>query len=201
MLVEVWSDVVCPWCYLGKRRLEAALTSAGVEADVAWRSFQLDPAASGRAPVYEMLAAKTGGSPEDVRAMTAHVAELAAAEGLAYDFEHAVSVNTFDAHRLAHHAAAHGLGPEMAERLFRAHLCEGLVVDDPAVLATLASDVGVPPVEDGAYADEVRADIAMARRLGASGVPFFVIDRKYGVSGAQPVETFVRALERAAQPA
>ncbi|MEU9450852.1 DsbA family oxidoreductase [Streptomyces sp. NPDC048277] len=205
--VDVWSDVVCPWCYIGKRRLEAALDRFGHadEVEVHWHSFQLDPAhpRGERRPVFETLAQKTGAPPAQVRAMTRQVTELAAAEGLRYDLERAVAVNTIDAHRLGHLAEAHGLGARMHERLLRAHLGEGEVVDDPDTLVRLGTEVGVPEDEirrmlaGDAYADAVEADIREARRYGVTGVPFFVLDRTYGLSGAQPADTFLSALRTA----
>jgi predicted DsbA family dithiol-disulfide isomerase len=199
--IEVWSDIVCPWCYIGKRRLESALAGFGHEVEVEWKSFQLDPTfPHGKAvPVYEALAEKFGGG--DVRAMTERVGALAAVEGLHYDFEHAVMVNTFDSHRLAHHAKSQGLGPEMHERLMRAQLIEGENLGEVDTLVRLAEELGVegagPVVTSDQYTSEVEADIREARQLGANGVPFFVLDRKYGVSGAQPVEVFQQALETA----
>jgi predicted DsbA family dithiol-disulfide isomerase len=199
--IEVWSDIVCPWCYIGKRRLESALAGFEQPVDVQWRSFQLDPTfPAGKAiPVYEGLAGKFGAA--DVRGMTKHVGELAAAEGLHYDFDHAVMVNTFDAHRLTHHAKAQGLGGEMHERLMRAQLIEGETVNDVDVLVRLSEEIGVEGARavltTDRYSTDVTADIREARRLGATGVPFFVLDRKYGVSGAQPVEVFSAALKQA----
>lgn len=207
MRIDVWSDVVCPWCYIGKRRLERALAEFehAAEVEIEWHSFLLDPAhpKGVRRPVHEVLAEKTGGSPAQVRAMTDRVKALAAAEGLAYDFDRAVMVDTVDAHRLTHLAKAHGLGPQMHERLLRAQLIEGEVLDDPDTLVRLGVEVGVP--EDAArrmlagpqYTREVEADFAQARRLGITGVPFFVLDRSYAVSGAQPVEVFLAALRTA----
>ncbi len=200
MKIEVWSDIVCPWCYIGKRRLESALADFDHAVDVEWRSFQLDPTfPRGTAiPVYEGLAQKFGG---DVRAMTERVTELAAVEGLHYDYDHAVMVNTFDAHRLTHHAKAQGLGGEMHERLMRAQLVEGETVNDVDTLVRLAEDIGVEGAREvltsDRYTSDVEADIREARLLGATGVPFFVLDRKYGVSGAQPVEVFASALRQA----
>ncbi|GII42409.1 DSBA oxidoreductase [Planotetraspora phitsanulokensis] len=205
--VEVWSDVVCPWCYIGKRRLERALEGfehAG-EVEVEWRSFQLDPThpKGVRQPVYEALAQKMGGSTAQIRAMTDRVKALAAEEGLEYDFEHSISVNTFDAHRLTHLAKAHGLGGETHERLMRAQLIEGETLDDVDTLVRLGAEVGVPAdearrvLEGDDYTREVEEDIREAQMLGATGVPFFVLNRMYGVSGAQPVELFLSALRTA----
>jgi predicted DsbA family dithiol-disulfide isomerase len=205
--VEIWSDIICPWCYIGKRRFETAL--AGVEApvEVEWKSFQLDPTfPRGTAiPVYDALAEKFGGGPAQVQEMTGRVTALAAVEGLHYDYDHAVMVNTFDAHRLTHHAKSQGLGGEMHERLMRAQLIEGETINDVDTLVRLAEEVGVegagPVVASDQYTDDVNADIREARLLGATGVPFFVLDRKYGVSGAQPAEVFEQALRQALEGA
>jgi len=205
--IEVWSDIVCPWCYIGKRRLESALAGFDHDVEVEWKSFQLDPEfPRGKAiPVYDALAQKFGGGAGGVAAMTERVSSLAAVEGLHYDYEHAVMVNTFDAHRLAHHAKSQGLGPEMHERLMRAQLIEGETLNDVDTLVRLAEEVGVegagPVVTSDQYTADVEADIHEARLLGANGVPFFVLDRKYGVSGAQPVEVFAQALATAAEAA
>ena len=207
MQIEVWSDIVCPWCYLGKRRLEKAIArfEHADEVEVVWRSFQLDPGypKGAAAPVYERLAAKYGGSIDQIRAMTDRVKSLAAEEGLAYDFDHSVMANTFDAHRLTHLAKAHGLGPQMHERLMQAQLIEGENVDDAETLVRLGAEVGLPAAEvrkvlaGDEYAQDVTADIAQAQAYGASGVPFFVLDRRYGISGAQPTEVFLEALRTA----
>lgn len=208
MLIEVWSDVVCPWCYLGKRRLERALAGfehAG-EVEVVWRSFQLDPShpKGVRQPVHQMLAAKYGGTIDQARAMSERVKGLAAQEGLAYDFDRAISVNTFDAHRMTQLAKAHGRGAEMHERLLRAHLVEGELVDDADTLVRLGAEVGVPADEarrvlaGDEYADAVEEDIREARTLHVTGVPFFALDRRYGIAGAQSVEAFAAALRTAA---
>ncbi|KZB86308.1 disulfide bond formation protein DsbA [Amycolatopsis regifaucium] len=207
MYIDVWSDVVCPWCYLGKRRMETALGefAHADDVEVRWHSFQLDSShpKGHREPVRDMLAKKTGAPPEQVEAMTRQVTELAAAEGLTYDLGNAVSVNTLDAHRLNHLADQHGLGDRMHERLLKAHLCDGEIVDDLDTLVRLGTEVGVP--EDEArevlqgtkLAGEVDADFAEARRLGVNGVPFFVLNGAYGVSGAQSPVTFLSALEKA----
>jgi predicted DsbA family dithiol-disulfide isomerase len=203
--VEIWSDVVCPWCYIGKRRFERALADFEQPVDIVWRSFQLDPEAPVREDggFAESFAARKGLEVGHVRSMFTHVTEVAAGEGLAYDFDRVHGANTFDAHRLLHLAAAQGRQGELKERLLRAYFTEGEWIGDRAVLARLASEVGLDEaearraLEDGAYADEVHADIQTARSFGISGVPFFVFDRTFGVSGAQPVEVFTRALEAA----
>jgi predicted DsbA family dithiol-disulfide isomerase len=202
--IEIWSDVVCPWCYIGKRRLERALRDfehAG-EVEVTWRSFQLNPdTPPGTAvPTLDYLAGRFG--PESA-AMTARVAELAKTEGLDLDFGTALTVNTLDAHRLLHLAADLGVGAAAKERLLRAHFTEGADLSDHETLARLAGEVGLDPDRARAmlalteYDAEVRADLKEARRLGISGVPFFVFDRRYGISGAQPAETFGQALRTA----
>ncbi|WP_430791481.1 DsbA family oxidoreductase [Actinoplanes sp. G11-F43] len=202
--IDVWSDVVCPWCYIGKRRLETALDRFDGETTVTWHSYQLDPTipAGQREPVREMLAKKIGAPASQVRAMTHQVTQLAEAEGLAYNLGEAISVNTRDAHRVAHLAGQHGLGTEMHEALLKAHLCDAAVVDDPDVLVKLATDVGVPAGEvtdvlaGTKYGAEVDADIRTARQIGVNGVPFFLINQKYGISGAQSADTFLGALQK-----
>jgi predicted DsbA family dithiol-disulfide isomerase len=202
--VEIWSDIICPWCYIGKRRFETALAAVDQPVEIEWKSFQLDPTfpRDKAVPVYDALAEKFGGQ---VREMTGRVIALAEVEGLHYDYDHAVMVNTFDAHRLAHHAKSQGLGPEMHERLMRAQLIEGETINDVDTLVRLAEEIGVegarPVVTSDQYTDDVNADIREARLLGATGVPFFVLDRKYGVSGAQPAEVFEQALRQALEGA
>ncbi|AVT29024.1 disulfide bond formation protein DsbA [Plantactinospora sp. BC1] len=209
MQLEVWSDIVCPWCYLGKRRLETALGQFehADEVEVVWRSFQLDPSypKGEPRPVPEALREKLGASPAQVAAMQGHVTALAAEEGLDYHLDRSIMANTFDAHRLTHLAREYGLGTELHERLMRANLIEAENVDDPETLVRLGTDVGVPAeaarrvLAGDEYAKDVEADIAQARAFGANGVPFFVLDRRYGISGAQPVEAFLSALRTAHQ--
>ena len=204
MKIEIWSDVVCPWCYIGKRRLESALRQFehADEVEVAWRSFQLNPdtPAGTAVPTSDYLAGRFG---PQAKAMTGRVAELAADEGLDLDFDAALTVNTLDAHRLLHLAADLGIGDAAKERLLRAHFTEGADLSDHETLTRLLGEAGADPERVRAvlagpeYADAVRADIDEARRLGASGVPFFVIDRRYGISGAQPAETFLQVLRTA----
>jgi predicted DsbA family dithiol-disulfide isomerase len=211
--VEVWSDVVCPWCYIGKRRLETALERFGHRDDVevVWRSFQLDPSVpEGEThSTLPALAEKYGRSVEEMRGTMRHVEETAAGEGLRYDLANGVSGNTLLAHELLHLAAERGLQAEVKERLLHAHFEEARSVFDVDSLVALAAEVGLDEGEvRAAFADHrfrpaVEDDIATARALGATGVPFFVVDRRYGASGAQPAELLLQVLERAwadAQP-
>lgn len=207
MLVEIWSDVVCPWCYIGKRRLETALSRFphADQVEVIWRSFELDPGipADRTEPTLPRLARKYGGSEKQMRGMMAHVEELAAAEGLSYDLPNGVSGNTLRAHQLIHLAAAHGMAGDLKERLLHAHFEERTSVFDVDALVALAVEVGLDGDEaraalaDGRYLPQVREDIATARSLGINSVPFFVVDRAYGAAGAQPAEVLVQVLERA----
>lgn len=204
MELEIWSDIACPWCYIGKRRLERALGEFehADEVEVTWRSFQLHPdTPPGTAvPTRDYLAQRFG---PQAQAMTARVAEMGQGEGLTLDFASSLNVNTLEAHRLLHLAADLGIGDAAKERLLRAHFSEGADLSDHETLTRLlveagAGDARVREVLAGTeYADAVQADIDMARRLGANGVPFFVIDRKYGISGAQAAETFLHALRTA----
>ena len=199
--VEIWSDVVCPWCYIGKRRFETAAAQFDGEVEVTWRSFELDPHAP---PVREHtatehLAAKYGMSHEQAEASHAQMTELAAQEGLEYHFERARGGNSFDAHRLIHLATADGLQDEAMERVMRGYFTEGLPIGDREALVALAAELGLDgsALDSDAYADAVREDEHLAQRIGIQGVPFFVLDRRYGVSGAQPAEILVQALEKA----
>lgn len=203
--VEIWSDVVCPWCYIGKRRLEAAVASSGVPVEVTWRSFQLDPTAPRESSedVATHLGRKYGGGREAGLAMNERVSQIAATDGLEYHLDQAQRANTVDAHRLLHLAAAHGVQDELKERLLRAYFTEGRAIGDHGVLTALATDVGLPAerveqvLSSEEFADEVRADQEEATALGANGVPFFVVDRRYGISGAQPAEVFEQTLRQA----
>ena len=204
MKVEIWSDVVCPWCYIGKRRFEAALARfahAG-EVDVVWKSFELDPEAPARrGPTLEHLARKYGITEEQARQMHERMEAAAAAEGLEYHLDETQGGNTFDAHRLIHLAASHGVQDAMKERLLRAYFTEREAVGDGEALVRLGEEVGLtdaaPVLATDAFADEVRGDEREARLLGISAVPFFVIDRYYGIEGAQPAEVILRALDEA----
>jgi predicted DsbA family dithiol-disulfide isomerase len=207
MNVEIWSDVVCPWCYIGKRRFETALSRFphADDVDVAWRSFELDPAAPRRreGDLVEHLARKYGIAPEQARAKQAQLTHLAAQEGLDFRFDIAQPGNTLDAHRLLHLAADHGRQGAVKEGLLAAYLTDGAPIGEPDTLARVATGAGLGSadvhrvLDSDAYLAEVRADERQATELGITGVPFFVVDRKYAVSGAQPPEVLLGALERA----
>ena len=206
MKVEIWSDVVCPWCYIGKRNLEAALAEFPHRdrVEVEWRSFELDPTTPTRVELSmdEVLERKYGMSAEQASTANRQMTELAAKVGLEYHLDRVQIGNTFDAHRLIHLADAEGRGGAMKERLLAAYFTEGRSVSDHATLAELAGDVELDPalvaeVLDGdAYAAEVRADEARAVELGSTGVPFFVIDGRFAVPGAQPPDVLLRFLNR-----
>ncbi|MEU8620840.1 DsbA family oxidoreductase [Streptomyces sp. NPDC048623] len=210
MRVEIWSDIACPWCYIGKARFEKGLAAFAHrdEVEVVHRSFELDPnrAKGDTGPVLEMLARKYGRSLDEARAMEAHVAGNAEAEGLGYRTEGRDHGNTFDIHRLLHLAKDRGRQNELLDLAYRANFAEERSVFDDETLVTLAVEAGLDESEaravladPTAYADAVRADEREAAELGANGVPFFVLDRRYGVSGGQPAEVFTQALEQAWQ--
>jgi predicted DsbA family dithiol-disulfide isomerase len=204
MKVEIWSDVVCPWCYLGKRRFERALEAFGHPVDVTYRSFELDPSAErGRtAPTIDRLATKYGMNVPQATAAQRQMEQRAAEDGLEFHLDGLQSGNTRDAHRLLHLARAHGRQPELVERLHRAYFSEQRSIFDHASLTDLAVDVGLDRgnvsrvLASDEYGDAVDADEATARSLGASGVPFFVIDRRYGISGAEPAEAILETLNQ-----
>jgi predicted DsbA family dithiol-disulfide isomerase len=205
--VEIWSDIACPWCYIGKRRFETALAGyehAG-EVTYQWRSFELDPEAPAEraGDRAEHLAGKYGIPVEQARAMEEQMAERAAADGLTFDFSIARAGNTFDGHRVLQLALEHGVQPAMKERLMRAYFTDGELISDHATLVRLAGEVGLEGdevramLEGDRYAAEVREDEQLAQRIGIQGVPFFVLNRRYGVSGAQPADALMQALETA----
>ncbi len=207
MQIEVFSDVVCPWCYIGKRRLEEAL-SAFEHADqvtVTYRSFQLDPTspATSELSLEQMLAQKYGRSLAQAREMNDRVSGIAATVGLDFHLQDAHPANTFRAHRLLHFAATKGVGNGLTERLMRGYFAEGVRIGDRDELLRLAVEVGLDSGEAAAVLDsdafdaEVTADIELARAFGATGVPFFVFDRKYAVSGAQEAALFSEVLDTA----
>ncbi len=206
MRVDVWSDVVCPWCYVGKARFEKALRAFGHrdEVEVVFRSFELDPGQpkDQRETVLGMLSKKYGMSEEDARAADARAAGLAKAEGLGFDSDRPIG-NTFDIHRVIHLGREEGLQKELINAVYEAYFAQGLQVFDRDVITEVAAEAGleyraVGEVLDGdAYAGAVRQDEGMARDLGITGVPFFVFDMALAVSGAQPAETFASALNQA----
>jgi predicted DsbA family dithiol-disulfide isomerase len=207
--IEIWSDIACPWCYIGKRHLEQALDKFAHKGDVAivWRAFELDPAAPRvRDPSQsyaERLAKKYGTQLPEAQAMIDRMVDTAARDGLEFRFDRIRPGNTFDAHRLLHLAHEHGRQDALKERMLRAYLTEGQAIGDHDVLVTLAREVGLDEqaardVLDGdRFASEVRRDEAMASELGIHGVPFFVLAQRLGVSGAQPAEVLLGALEQA----
>src|SRR4051812_10721700 len=206
MHVEIWSEIACPWCYVGKRRFEAALAAFEQRDDVrvTWRSFELDPDAPPErgGERAEHLAAKYGMTREQAVEMQDQMAATAAGDGLELRFDRARGGSTFDAHRLVHLAAVHGAQDAMKERLLRAHFTEGELVSDAAVLARLADEVGLPTDEvaellgGDRFAAEVRDDERTAASLGIHAVPFFVLDRAIGASGAQSPEVLGELLRR-----
>ena len=207
MRVDIWSDVVCPWCYVGKRRFEAALAAFPHRdiVEVRWRSFELDPRAPRRrdGDRIEHLAAKYRIPRDQAEAMDRQITEAGRSVGLDFHLDRTQGGNSFDAHRLLHLATEQGLADEVKERLLRGYFSEGEPIGDPAVLARLAIEAGLSAAEvddvlaGDRYAESVRADEAAARALGATAVPFFVIDETYGIAGAQPPEIFTNVLERA----
>lgn len=210
MRIEIWSDVVCPWCYIGKRRLETAIEETGLKPEIIWKSFELDPSSPKEATqsVVEHLADKYGGGIAGAQQMMDRVEAVAAEEGLLYRLSESKRANTVDAHRLLHLALAEGgttMQGELKEELLAAYFLRTENPADHAALKAAALKAGldearVDEVLAGKeFTDEVESDVREAASLGATGVPFFVIDRKYGISGAQPTEVFAQALRQAAQ--
>ncbi len=209
MIIEVWSDLLCPFCYIGKQHLALALSEnwsvAGRTATIRWRSFQLNPGAERVSALAndERLARKYGRSVEWARAMHDEITRRGAAVGLHFHFDRVLPTNSFDAHRLTHLAAARGLGDQAQDRLFEAHFSNGQRIGDLSVLQTVGEEIGLDRSEVRAllasdrFGPEVHADIDEAKALEVTGVPFFVLNRKLAISGAQPVDVFVEALKRA----
>jgi predicted DsbA family dithiol-disulfide isomerase len=207
--IDIWSDIACPWCYVGKRRLEQALTRFAHkdEVEIVWRAFELDPRAPRvRDPAQsyaERLAGKYGTTAPQAQGMIDRMVDTAAQDGLSLRFDHIRSGNTFDAHRLLHLAHERGKQDELKERFLRAYLTEGQAIGEPEVLRPLAREVGLDGAEVDAvldgdrYSAEVRQDEAIARELQISGVPFFVMAGRLGVSGAQTADVLLGALDRA----
>ncbi len=204
--IEIWSDLVCPFCYIGKKRLEGAARDEGVGVDVVWRAFELDPrapAVSGEALV-DLIAKKYSMTREQSVAAQEQLAATAAQEGIDFQWRKAQRSNTFDAHRLAHLAARQGLADAFEERFMRAYFSEGAPIGDRATILALAREIGMDEAEARAvlesdrFAEEVRHDERIAReQLDVRGVPYFLIEGRYAISGAQPRATFRQALRRA----
>ena len=207
MRVDIWSDVACPWCYIGKRRFDVALGRFQHRdaVEVHWRSFELDPAAPAvrNVPYLERLAGKYRISLAEADARIDDMIEAGARNGVVLRFDKAQPANTFDAHRLLHLAAERGVQADMADRMFRATFTKGAALGEPGVLAGLAADAGLDPtevtavLESDAFADVVRADERRAAELGIDSVPFFVVGGSYGVAGAQPPDVLLEVLEEA----
>lgn len=204
--IQIWSDIMCPFCYIGKRRLEQALTNFGHQEaiEIEWKSFQLDPyfVANEDDNLVDHLAEKYRKDKEWAIDALASMTQNAANSGLEFNFDKAVMANSFHAHRLLHLAKQHQLGSELKESLFKAYLTDGKDINDKEVLRELALQVGLDKqtldsaLNSNAFADEVHQDMSKAQQLGIQGVPFFVFDSKYAISGAQHEETFVKTLEK-----
>lgn len=207
MNVEIWSDIACPWCFIGKRRFEAALAQFPHrdEVTVRWRSYQLDPSLPDHydGTELEYLVQRKGMAPQQIQSMLDHVAQQAAGEGLQFDVDSLVVANSFRAHELLHLAATISRAGEVKERLLSDHFEHGRDIGDIDLLVEIGATVGLDEGEirdalaSARFADAVRADIDEGVQLGLRGVPFYVIDRAFGISGAQPVEVFANALDRA----
>lgn len=210
MKVQIWSDVMCPFCYIGKRRFEEALTAFGQQdkVEIEWKSFQLNPSlkTDTQISVYQSLADSKGWQLDYAKQVTAQVAEMASQVGLDFNFDQAVVANSFNAHRFSHFAKQHNLGDAAEEQLFRAYFTDGLNIDDQYTLVELGIKIGLDANEvrktlnnTEAFAGEVRQDISEAETLGIRGVPFFVMNDKYAVSGAQATDVFLNTLNTAYQ--
>jgi predicted DsbA family dithiol-disulfide isomerase len=206
MRLEIWSDIACPWCYIGKRRLESALSEfeSAEAVEIVWRSFELDPDAPAErsGDLASLLARKYRMPVEQAREAQRGLTATAAEEGLEFRFDEARSGSTFDGHRLVHLAAEHGLQAAMKERLLRAYFTEGRLISDPETLRVAGREVGLPAdavdelLAGGRFAAEVRADEQAAGELGIASVPTFIVDRRVGVTGAQPPELLLEMLRR-----
>lgn len=205
MIIDVWSDVVCPWCFIGKRRLEKALSffEHRDQVTIRHRAFQLQPDISSTVPTADYLAEKYQMPTEKVREMQANVCAIADGEGLCYNLDETLSGNTFDAHRLLLWAATIDMQDALLEAMYSAYFEKSLPLFSRQDLISVAKSIGIDESEvikvldADTFRDEVLADRTLATQLGATGVPFFVIDMKYGISGAQPLEAFTQTLEGA----
>ena len=204
--VQIWSDVMCPYCYIGKRRIEGALAKFDHKdsVEIEWKSFQLDASfkASPDDNIIDHLATKYGKDKAWAKEMTDNMTQNAKNSGLDFHFEKAILANSHNAHRLLHLAKKYDLGNELKEQLLKAYLTDGKDVNNLETLSALAQQVGLEKTEvkevlySTAYSEEVQKDIMMAQQIGVQGVPFFVLDNKYAISGAQPEEVFLDALEK-----
>lgn len=209
MKIEVWSDYVCPFCYIGKRTLENALVQSGFEsqAEVSFKAYQLNPdtPTDSAVPTYESLAKKFGKTIEEAKEMTEGVAQHARSVGLEYDFDNMMEANTLAAHRLVKWAETKNKDAELTEQLMHQYFIEAKNVGNHRVLLNIVEAVGLSSseaqqvLESDQFMSEVQLDIAEAGQIGVQGVPFFVVNRKYAISGAQPLEAFVEALEQIAE--
>ena len=206
MRVDIWSDVVCPFCYIGKKRLEHVAEQAGIELEIHWHSFELDPNAPEKHSVSntERLAQKYGRTLSETQEMQRNIAALAASEGIDFQWEKANSGNSFNAHRIIHLAQSKGLGNQAKEAFFHAYMTEGLAIGEREVIEEIASRIGLDHAEveyvldSDEFAEFVRHDEKIAHeQLNVTGVPFFVFEQKYALSGAQPREVFLQALQQA----
>lgn len=202
--IEIWSDIMCPFCYIGKRHMEAALKSFPENNfRISWKSFQLDPTISSQPgkDVYSYLAERKGLSVDQSRSLHADVAARAAAVGLDYQFDKTIIANSWKAHRLIQLAKQKGLDDQIEERLFLAYFTEGEDLNDENTLMRLGVQVGLNPldirdaIQSDSFDEAIRSDIQEAQTIGVRGVPFFVFNRKYAISGAQPVEVFVETIK------
>lgn len=204
--IDIWSDIACPWCWVGKRHLETAIAESGISTSIHWRAFELDPTAPQQAPkqvdYVERLAKKYGTTRSEAQQMIDRMVEFGRSSGVEMRFDRIRPSSTFDAHRLLAWARDRGGQTELKERLFAAYLHEGLSVSDPELLASLAAEVGLDREEAREvlsgkdHAEEVRADEQLAARIGATAVPFFVFDTRLAISGAQPSEVLQEAITR-----
>jgi len=205
MTIDIWSDIACPYCYIGKRHLEEALAQFphAEEVHINWHSFELDPQAPAKAKedTYDMLARKYRMPRQQAQQMTRSVEDMGRKVGINFDFAKSKPVNTHQAHRLLHLAAEHGLQNEAKEALFQAYFIEGQDLSELSTLTSIGASIGLDgklvaqTLESDAFTQEVREDEAFAHQIGVQGVPFFVFDQKYAVRGAQPVAGFVQTLE------
>jgi predicted DsbA family dithiol-disulfide isomerase len=206
LYVDVWSDIVCPFCYIGKRNFENALEQTGLTdiTNVVWHSFELAPDAQTNpdATIYEELGKRKGWSPEQSKQIHTQMEQRAKQSGLEYHFDKTIPANSFKAHRLLHLAKKHDLQNEVKEILLKGYFTDGKNIDDENYLVDAGAKAGLKEedvhqaLQSNAVEQEIRDDIESARKLGILGVPFFVLNQKYAVSGAQPVEFFVKALEK-----